>query len=223
MLLVMTAVASAVHAENPMQVTGNPPANETVALPEPRTRSEVSLEQALSERRSRREYRDAAVSLSEIGQLAWAAQGITHAGYRSAPSAGALYPLELYVVVGKADGVASGVYRYLPGGHRLKRVRAGDLRADLARAALGQDCVRDAAAILVFTAVERRSTRKYGARGVRYIHMEVGHAAQNAFLQATALGLGAVVVGAFDDRAAKLLIGLPAEEEPLYLVPFGRL
>lgn len=205
-----------------MQGTGTPPTTDTVPLPEPRTRSEVSLEQALSERRSRREYRAAAVSLSEIGQLAWAAQGITHAGYRSAPSAGALYPLELYVVVGKADGLASGVYRYVPGGHRLKRMRAGDLRTDLAHAALGQDCVRDAAAVLVFAAVERRTTRKYGTRGVRYIHMEVGHAAQNAFLQATALGLGAVVVGAFDDPAVKSLLGLPAEEEPLYLMPFGR-
>lgn len=213
--------ASAVNAENPMQVTGNAPTTDTVSLPQPRTRSEVSLEQTLGERRSRRDYRNAAVSLSEIGQLAWAAQGITHAGYRSAPSAGALYPLELYVVVGKADGLAAGVYKYLPGGHRLKRVRAGDQRAELARAAPGQDCVRDAAAVLVFAAVERRTTRKYGARGVRYIHMEVGHAAQNAFLQATALGLGAVVVGAFDDPAMKRLLGLPAEEEPLYLLPFG--
>ena len=205
-----------------MQVTGNTSATDTVLLPEPRTRSAMSLEQALSERRSTREYRDAPVSLGEIGQLAWAAQGVTHAGYRSAPSAGALYPLELYMVVGKADGAQPGVYKYLPGGHRLKRVRAGDLRDALSRAVLGQDCVRDAAGVLVLAAVERRTTRKYGARGVRYIHMEVGHAAQNALLQATSLGLGAVVVGAFDDAAVKTLLGLPAEEQALCLLPFGR-
>jgi SagB-type dehydrogenase family enzyme len=101
-------------------------------------------------------------------------------------------------------------------------MRTGDLRAELARAALDQDCVRAAAAVLVFAAVERRTTRKYSVRGVRYMHLETGHAAQNAWLQATALGLGAVAVGAFDDAAVKALLALPTEEQPLYLMPVGR-
>lgn len=205
-----------------MHRTASIRAADRIALPEPRRRGAPSLEETLAQRRACREYRDAALTLGEIGQLVWAAQGVTHAGYRSAPSAGALYPLELYIVAGKVEGLACGVYKYLPGGHRLTPVRTGELRADLAQAALGQDCVRGAAAVLVFAAVERRTTRKYGARGMRYIHIEVGHAAQNALLQATALGLGAVVVGAFDDQAAKALLGLGAEEQPLYLLPVGR-
>jgi SagB-type dehydrogenase family enzyme len=193
-----------------------------VSLPAPRTRGDASLEQVLHERRSVREFRAAPVRLDELGQLLWAAQGITHAGLRTAPSAGALYPLELYVVTGNADGLTAGIYRYLPNGHKLTPAHAGELRPALARAALEQDYVRSAAAVLVFAAVERRTTRKYGARGTRYVHIEVGHAAQNAWLQATALGLAAVVVGAFDDEAVKGVLTLPAEEMPLYLMPVGR-
>jgi SagB-type dehydrogenase family enzyme len=135
-----------------------------------------------------REYPDAAIELPEIGQLLWAAQGITHPqGYRTAPSAGACYPLELYLVAGAVQGLESGVYRYEPRGHRLVKAGSGDQRKDLARAALSQAWVQEAAAVVVFAAVYERTTQKYGKRGIRYVHMEVGHAAENLFLQADAL------------------------------------
>jgi SagB-type dehydrogenase family enzyme len=145
-----------------------------------------------------------------------------HDGRRTAPSAGALYPLELYLVAGHITGLDAGVYRYVPARHQLTPVLAGDVRLALARAALDQDCVGQAAATLVFTAVTRRTTRKYGERGLRYVHIEVGHAAQNVFLQASALALATVTVGAFDDDAVARLLQLTREEAPLYLMPVGR-
>jgi len=192
-------------------------------LPEPRTDGTCAVERALHERRSMREFSDAVLTPEELSQLVWAAQGITHPeGLRTAPSAGALYPLELYVTVGNVDGLSPGVYRYHATGHRLDLITEGDKRSALASAAYGQDWVQEAAAILVFCAVQRRTTRKYGHRGVRYIHIEVGHAAQNVFLQAGAVGLGAAVVGAFDDDAVHAILGAPPEEAPLYLMPVGQ-
>ena len=138
---------------------------------------------------------------------------------RTAPSAGALYPLELYLVAGMVRGLDPGVYKYAPAGHKLVKMIAGDQRHELASAAHGQDAV---AAVLVFTAVERRTARKYGSRGMRYVHIETGHASQNVFLEATALGLGTVVVGAFEDDAVGELLHLPEGEAPLYLMPLGR-
>ncbi|MFH0847642.1 MAG: SagB/ThcOx family dehydrogenase [Chloroflexota bacterium] len=192
-------------------------------LPEPRYDSDFSLEKAIVERRSVRDYADQSLKLEEVSQLLWAAQGITsESGLRSAPSAGALYPLELYAVVGKVTGLDAGVYRYEPEGHQLAKVLSGDLRAALARAALGQDSVGDGTVSFVFTAVYGRTTGKYGERGERYVHMEAGHAAENLLLEAVALGLGAVPIGAFyDDEVAKLL-NLGAEEVPLYIIPVGR-
>ena len=193
-----------------------------ISLPAPRQDSGFSLERALHERRSVREFSKAALTQEEVSQLLWAAQGITsREGLRTAPSAGALYPLELYLAAGNVQNLDPGIYKYVPAGHKLKKIMAGDQRRELA-AALSQDCVANAAAVLVFTAVERRTTRKYGSRGVRYMHIEVGHAAQNVFLQATALGLGAVVVGAFDDDRLRETLKLPEGEAPLYLMPLGR-
>lgn len=192
-------------------------------LPPPRARGEVALERALRLRRSVRDYAATALTLAEAAQLLWAAQGVTAGdGRRTAPSAGALYPLELYLVAGRVQGLEAGVYRYLSQGHRRTRLVAEDVRAELAAAALGQGCVATAPAVLVFAAVERRTTRKYGDRGHQYVRLEAGHAAQNAFLQAAALGLGAVMVGAFDDAAVRRLLRLPEEETPLYLMPIGR-
>jgi SagB-type dehydrogenase family enzyme len=208
-------------AESDMSIPSPAPAQE-ISLPAPRLSGALSVEQALRTRRSVRAFADAPLTLLEVGQLLWAAQGITQAGNRTAPSAGALYPLELYVAAGRVEGLTAGVYRYLAAGHRLQRVLTRDVRVELSQAALGQDCVRDAPAVLVFAAVERRTTRKYGARGVRYVHMEVGHAAQNAFLQVTALGLAAVVIGAFDDTAVQESLALPPQESALYLLPVGR-
>lgn len=193
----------------------------SVALPAPDRDSGYALERALAERRSEREFADAALRLAEISQLLWAAQGLTH-GYRSAPSAGALYPLEVYVAVGRVEQLAPGVYRYQSSGHRLARIALHDQRAELARAAYGQSWLGEAPAILVLAGVERRTTVKYGERGVRYVHMEAGHAAQNVLLQAVALGLGATPVGAFDDHRVAAALGLQAGERPLYLIPVGR-
>jgi SagB-type dehydrogenase family enzyme len=194
-----------------------------VKLPEPVSDGKRSLESALNERRSVRDYTAASLILAELAQLLWAAQGVTSPdGLRTAPSAGALYPLETYVAAGRVDGLSSGLYKYEPAGHSLTLVAGGDERAGLAAAALGQTCVETAAAVIAFAAVYGRTTAKYGERGRRYVHMEVGHAAQNVCLQATALGLGIVVVGAFDDRALRTVLHLARGEEPLGLVCVGR-
>jgi len=193
-------------------------------LPEPRFDGDISLEQTLLKRRSVRDYAVAPVTLNEVAQLLWAAQGITDPrGLRTAPSAGATYPLEVYLVAGNVAEVIPGVYRYDPPKHKLVRTLDGDVRVDLSAAALGQSWVKEGAVNIIFTAVYERTTRIYGDRGIKYVHMEVGHAAQNVCLQAVALGLGVVVVGAFyDDRVSEVL-NLPTNEKPLYIIPVGRI
>lgn len=192
-------------------------------LPRPQTESRVSLERCLFERRSVRSYRHGPLTAAEVGQLLWAAQGITAEGFlRTAPSAGALYPLEIYVVAGEAEDIAPGLYQYQPDRHGLVLVKSGDLRRELAQAALEQGCVRDAAITILLAAVYGRTSAKYGDRATRYVHMEAGHAAQNVCLQATALGLGVVTVGAFRDENVKQIAGLPRNQEPIYLMPVGR-
>jgi SagB-type dehydrogenase family enzyme len=194
------------------------------------------VEQALLERRSIRRYDSGPLTLEELGQLLWAAQGITHrvpesppgfpwewrGGYRTAPSAGALYPLELYAVVGHVDGLRPGLYRYVPVEHALRAESRGDLRAELARAAHGQTVVSSAPVSLLFAGVPARTAAKYGERAGRYVHMEVGAAGENVFLQCESLGLATVFVGAFDDQKAKQAIGLPAGEDVFAIMPVGR-
>jgi len=193
-----------------------------VNLPEPRLESEVSLEEALFKRRSVREYTNLPLALEDVSQLLWAAQGITAAwGGRTAPSAGALYPLEVYLVVGDVRDLSSGVYKYRPEVHALVKIQGNDVRSELARAALGQTWVKEAAVDIVIAAVCARTTKKYGNRGVRYVHMEAGHAAQNIYLQAVALNLGAVTVGAFVDDQVKEILQMPESETPLYVIPVG--
>jgi SagB-type dehydrogenase family enzyme len=194
-----------------------------VELPEPRYDSEVSVEEALVTRRSVRNYTGEPLTLRDVSQLFWAAQGITDPmGLRTAPSAGALYPLEVYVVVGDVEGLERGVYKYRPAEHGLMKVLEGDRREELAKAALGQACVGEGAIDMVIAAVYERTTAKYGERGVRYVHMEAGHAAQNICLQATALRLGTVTVGAFHDEQVKSVLDLPTGEEALYIMPVGK-
>jgi len=195
----------------------------TMKLPSVRCDSNVSLEKTLLERRSVRDYADAPLTLEELSQLLWACQGITNSiGFRTAPSAGALYPLEVYAVVGNVKDLAAGIYRYEPEGHQITRTTAGDKRSQLADSALGQSMIEGGAVSFVITAVYERTTGKYGERGIRYVHMEVGHAGQNLCLEAVALGLGAVTVGAFyDDEVAKVL-KLSENEEPLYIISVGR-
>ncbi|RLA84987.1 MAG: nitroreductase [Deltaproteobacteria bacterium] len=192
-------------------------------LPAPQLRGDLSLEEVLSHRRSVRSFRKEGLTLKEISQLLWAAQGITDPrGFRTAPSAGALYPLEVYLVVGKAEGLGSGVYHYLPKGHKLVKVKEGDVRSALCRAALGQPWVGEAPVVFCIAAEYERTTAKYGPRGIRYVHLEAGHAAQNLCLQAVSLGLGSVTVGAFGDQEVQRILGLPQRHRPLYLIPVGK-
>jgi len=200
-----------------------PPVGAQIELPEPRLTSSVSLEETLLHRRSIREYADEPLLLEEISQLLWAAQGVTAEwGGRTAPSAGALYPLEVYVVVGNVERLTPGVYRYDPARHALTRLQNIDVREELAKAGLGQTWIKEGAIDIVITAVYERTTKKYGDRGVRYVHMEAGHAAQNIYLQATALDLGMVTVGAFSDNQVREILGIPDNEVPLYVIPVGR-
>lgn len=195
-----------------------------VQLPQPRFDSGISVEKALLGRRSVREYRDGPLTLAEIGQLLWAAQGVTApGGFRTAPSAGALYPLELHVVAGNVRDLPPGIYRYRPQTHTLAPIIPGDRRGELCAAALQQAPIRKAPASLVFSAVFARTTCKYGERGLRYVYMDHGHAAENVYLQAVSLHLGTVVIGAFADDVVKKVISMPAGEEPLSIMPVGRI
>jgi SagB-type dehydrogenase family enzyme len=208
-------------------MANNPPVTSkpggAIKLPEPRLDSQTSIESALRRRRSVREFDKKPLALPEVSQLLWAAQGLTGPeGKRTAPSAGALYPLEVFVVVGKAGDLPAGVYRYRPEGHDLLLIAQGDQRANLATAALGQDWLVDAPVTIVLAAVFERTARRYRQRAERYVLMEVGHAAQNIHLQAVALDLGTVVVGAFDDAEVKRMLSLAANEQPLCLMPIGR-
>ncbi len=210
------------------QALGNEPnseklVNKNVKLPEPKYNSNTSIEQALLKRRSIRDYKDESLNLNEISQLLWAAQGITgEREFRTAPSAGALYPLELYVVAGNVSGLADGIYKYDNNQHELQFRVKGDKRSELSNTALNQKVIKDAAAVVVFSAFYERTTRKYGDRGVRYVHMEVGHAAQNIYLQAVSLNLGTVAIGAFSDEQLKRMMNMEDKEHPLYIMPVGK-
>lgn len=192
-------------------MAGNP-------LPTPRLKGRLTLEECLARRRSQRAFTAQDVSVTQVSQLLWAAQGTTSPeGLRTAPSAGGCYPLELYVVR------KEGIFRYRPQAHALAQIAVGDHRADLQRAALDQTCVGQAPCVFVLAAEMARTARRYGPqRAPRYVWMEAGHAAQNLLLQATALGLGAVPVGAFDDEAVRRVVGLPELQIPLYLIPVGQ-
>lgn len=191
--------------------------DEIIDLPEPVGDSGVSLEMTMRARRSVREYTRETLTIDQLGQLLWAAQGVTSAdGKRTAPSAGALRPLEVYLLT------SEGVHHYLPEGHRLAAHAAGDRRRGLVSAALDQELVARASAVFVIAGILARTAPRYGAnRAWRYVNLEAGHAAQNLLLQAVVLGLGAVPVGAFDDDAVQDLLELPTEERPLYLIPVG--
>jgi len=201
---------------------GDEASPQVVPLPDPRLSGPFSLEEVVRNRRSVRAFGPDSLGLALVSQLLWAAQGITDdRGLRSAPSAGATFPLEVLVVTGREEGLAAGVYRYRPRSHDLQRIATGDLRSRLARAALDQTWMADAPVLLVLVADFSRTTARYGDRGRRYVHMEVGHVAQNIYLQAEALELGTTVVGAFRDGEVAELLGLAAAEEPLAILPVG--
>jgi len=204
--------------------SGEPHQNyQPVRLPAPDYRGDVSVEAAIHGRRSIRDFRNTPLSLQEIAQILWAAQGITEpgTGLRSAPSAGAMYPLETYLMAGSVTDLAPGLYQYQPQQHTLLKHHEGDLRADLSRAALGQPFIKQAPVSIVLSAVFERTTSRYGDRGMRYVHMDVGHSGENIYLQCVALGLGTVVVGAFRDAEVHRALELPESVQPLYIMPIG--
>ena len=221
-LTLLVAAVGVVKVNSDMERIGERGA--TIALPkmliEKKAEGQMSVEEALQKRQSRREFADGALTLGQLGQLLWAAMGQTHGQrYRTAPSAGGLYPLELYVVVGKVEGLDAGLYHYEVAEHGLRRVKSGDLRGALERICLGQELVGAGAVSIVMAAEYGRTAKKYGSRAERYVHMEVGHIGQNIHLQAESLGLGTCAVGAFSDSEVKELLGIA--EEPVYVMPVG--
>jgi len=228
-LLLLAFVAAGCGRTAPAQARSA--RSDTVKLPEPDLVGSMTVERALAARRSVRTYAASALTLAEIGQVLWAAYGVTvpmpgermRGGMKTAPSAGAMYPLELYVVAGQVAGLEPGIYKYRPEEHSLVLAGRGDRRTELCSAALGQEMVKTAPAAIVFSAVFERTTERYGERGrERYVCMDLGHSAENVYLQCTALGLGTVAIGAFSDGEVKRVVGMPAEEEPLYIMPLGR-
>jgi len=189
---------------------------EIVNFPKPNLEGLMSLEQAIVSRRSRREFLAKSLTLEQIGQLAWAAQGQDASSkYRTVPSAGATYPLELFLVT------EEGLFHFLLAKHALEKLVDRDIRSALAAAAWGQGFIEAAPLTLIFAAQFTRTTTRYGQRGVRYVYMEAGHAAQNVHLQAESLGLGSVAVGAFDDASVSKVLALPDYLEPIYMVTVG--
>lgn len=197
-----------------------------VLLPLPHRLTNMVVEDAIRLRRSIRSYLKEPLTLEELSMILWAAQGITDVieHKRAAPSAGATYPLVLYVVVGKngVEDLEAGVYKYHVLRHSLVLHKPGDFRYELSLAALGQECVREAPVDIVFVAVFERTTKRYGERGMRYVFIDVGHAAENIYLMATALGLGTVAVGAFMDEDVSEVLDLELWERPVYIMPVGR-
>ncbi len=205
-----------------------------IALPEPKRDGACSVEKALQERRSVREYAKDPLTLADVSQLLWSAYGISQkidnappflrGGLKTAPSAGALYPLEVYLVAGEVTGLPAGVYLYTPENHSLVKVQEGDVRAALCKACLGQGMVKQAPVSLVYSAVYERTTKKYGNRGKeRYVCMDLGHSGENVYLQATAMGMGTCAIGAFSDLQLRLVVNMTRAEAPLYVMPVGKL
>ncbi len=200
-------------------------AHASISLPKPSSDGKVSVEKAIMERRTIRDFQDRSLSLIFLSQLLWAGQGITDpkGGKRAAPSGGALYPLDIYCVIGEkgVEGIESGVYHYSPEEHSILPISKGDRRKEIASASLGQTWMVRAPVLFIITAGYRRITGKYGERGIRYALIEVGHVGQNLFLQAGALGLGAGIVGAFNDADVGRVMGAPPQHEPLLIMPVG--
>lgn len=195
----------------------------TVQLPAPALIGKMSLEEAIQSRRSVRDYAESPLQLSELGQLLWAAQGITGSGgKRTAPSAGGLYPLEVYVVTWKVDRLAAGVYHYDPASHTLEQILNGSLKDEF-KSAVGQGTSVEGAAAIVITGIYSQTTWRFREKGKQYVWMEAGHAAQNICLQAVSLKLGTVTMGSFNDTLVKRTLYLPAKNEVLYVMPVGKI
>lgn len=187
-------------------------------LPLPRYTSEVSVEEAIYKRRSVRKFTHVQLSMQEIAQLLWSAYGITEKTnmLKTTPSAGATYPLEIYYLNHE------GIYHYIPEEHSIEVIKNGNFINKLTDACLGQSFVSEASVNIIICAVYERTTLYYGERGYRYVYLEAGHSAQNVCLQAVALGLSSVCIGAFDDKNVKSILSLPSGVEPLYIISIGK-
>ncbi len=218
-------VTGYLEKEDPLETDQEKKNMSIINLPEPKKDSRTSLERAIENRRSIRSYSGEALGLEDLSQLLWSAQGITDVreGLRAAPSAGALYPLEVYAVVSNDQELAAGVYKYSVDEHSLKRVREGDFSQKLAEAALNQMFVNEAPVNLVIGGDYSVTADRYGDRAEQYVHIEVGHASQNVLLQATSLNLGAVPIGAFDEGRLSEILHLPENKTPLYVIPIGKI
>jgi SagB-type dehydrogenase family enzyme len=194
----------------------------TVRLPKPSLEGGLTVGVALRLRRSMREFASGSLLLAAAGDLLWAAQGVSGGGLRTTPSAGATYPLEVYLVAAEVTGLIPGVYRYLPASHGLAAVIRGDCRTAISAAAADQAWIAKAPADLVIASEKARTAAQYGRMAERYVAMEAGCAAQNVALTAVALGLATVIVGAFDPARLAVAAGLPHAHEPLCLMPVGR-
>jgi SagB-type dehydrogenase family enzyme len=196
-----------------------------ISLPKPSLKGALSVEEAIKARRCIRSFQAKPLTIEQLSQLLWAAQGITlEDGFkRAAPSAGALYPLELFVVVGNKciEELDAGVYQYLPSSHAIKLSMKSDLREKIMKAALEQECIAQAPINIIITADYDRTEKKYGERAERYVHIEVGHAGENIMLQAVSLGLSSVIIGAFYDEKLSHALQLPPELKPLLIIPVG--
>ena len=197
-----------------------------IYLPSPSQKDGMPLAEAIAKRRSIRDFALQPISQVHLSQILWAAQGITDASWKSraAPSAGATYPLEVFVVCGRncIEEIGDGIYHYDIDSHSLTLHHKGDIRLELARAALDQEFIVEAPVDIVICAIYERTARRYGARAERYVHMEVGHAGQNIYLQATALGLGTAAIGAFHDEQVREVLRLERQYKPLYIMPVGK-
>ena len=200
------------------------PHSSVIQLPEPAPDSGISIEEVIESRRSIRTYGSESISLTELARLLHSAQGITSDyGFRAAPSAGATFPLSIFVIAENVDSLEAGIYAYEPSTESLTAISMGNFLDELSEAALGQTYVRDAPVVIAITAEYSITTSVYGNRGIIYVHMEAGHASQNIYLQCTAMGLGTVAVGAFSNSTVSEILNLAKNETPLYLMPVGRL
>ncbi len=194
-----------------------------IILPSPVKEGGISVEEALFRRRSIRSYSDKGLTTEEISQILWSAQGITDiSGKRTAPSAGALYPLEVYIFIRKGEGIKSGLYNYNPEGHKLSIVSNEDISENLAKAALNQSFIKEASAALIVSAFFKKTTDRYGERGIQYVYIEAGHLSQNVYLQAESLNLLTVAVGAFNEEDIKEIVKMEEKETPIYIMPIGK-
>ncbi|MGA9048979.1 MAG: SagB/ThcOx family dehydrogenase [Dehalococcoidia bacterium] len=195
---------------------------DVIKLPSAKLKGKISVEEALHARRSTREYSATALKLEDVAQLLWAAQGITAAkGLRTAPSPIAVYLVQAYLVAGNVDGLKPGVYSYKPQDHSLELVKSGALESQLA--GLGQQVFGAAPTLVVIASVDDKASKTFGDFAVRASSLEIGHVAENVALQATAMGLGLVTASGFDNGKAREILGLPASETPVYLIPVGRI